>query len=156
MTARYDRKNYDSGSDYVLEYGELKFMFSELDFRQRVEYAAKKLKLIKNITLLEEDTVDLVNFCVEGKVREANSSLGYTIEKVRKQEVVDAMFGEKDDTLVHWLRRMTFRGAWLDQRVIEGELEPEFDEEDGDFIYKQVSNGLVVALNPGPSWEDRV
>ena len=30
------RGNYDSGEDYVLEYGELRFTFNEEDFRQRV------------------------------------------------------------------------------------------------------------------------
>ena len=31
------RGNYESGDDYVLEYGELRFMFNEHDFRQRIE-----------------------------------------------------------------------------------------------------------------------
>ena len=30
------RGNYESGSDYVLEYGELRFSFNEGDFSQRV------------------------------------------------------------------------------------------------------------------------
>jgi hypothetical protein len=33
------RGNYDSGSDYVLEYGELRFSFNEQDFAERVEQA---------------------------------------------------------------------------------------------------------------------
>jgi len=40
-TAR--RGNYESGSDYVLEYGELRFTFKERDFTERVEQAACKL-----------------------------------------------------------------------------------------------------------------
>ena len=40
------RGNYDSGSDYVLEYGELRFTFNEQDFRQRVEQAAIKLRFV--------------------------------------------------------------------------------------------------------------
>ena len=39
------RGNYESGSDYVLEYGELRFAFNEEDFAQRVEQAAVKLAL---------------------------------------------------------------------------------------------------------------
>ena len=39
-TAR--RGNYESGSDYVLEYGELRFTFNERDFTERVEQAAGK------------------------------------------------------------------------------------------------------------------
>ena len=33
------RGNYDSGQDYVLEYGELRFTFNERDFSERVEQA---------------------------------------------------------------------------------------------------------------------
>ena len=41
------RGNYDSGEDYVLEYGELRFTFNEEDFRQRVEQAAVKLSFVE-------------------------------------------------------------------------------------------------------------
>ena len=37
-TAR--RENYDSGEDFVLEYGELRFTFNEADFSQRCEKSA--------------------------------------------------------------------------------------------------------------------
>ncbi len=40
------RGNYESGSDYVLEYGELRFAFNEEDFGQRVEQAAVKLGFV--------------------------------------------------------------------------------------------------------------
>ena len=43
-TAR--RGNYESGADYVLEYGELRFSFNERDFAQRVEQAAVKLDFV--------------------------------------------------------------------------------------------------------------
>ena len=44
-TAR--RGNYESGADYVLEYGELRFSFNERDFAQRVEQAAVKLDFVR-------------------------------------------------------------------------------------------------------------
>ena len=40
------RGNYDSGQDYVLEYGELRFTFNERDFSERVEQAAHKLGFV--------------------------------------------------------------------------------------------------------------
>ena len=40
------RGNYDSGQDYVLEYGELRFTFNERDFAERVEQAAHKLGFV--------------------------------------------------------------------------------------------------------------
>ena len=42
------RGNYESGSDYVLEYGELRFSFNEQDFGQRVEQAAVKLDFVES------------------------------------------------------------------------------------------------------------
>ena len=40
------RRNYESGADYVLEYGELRFTFNERDFTERVEQAAVKLGFV--------------------------------------------------------------------------------------------------------------
>ena len=43
-TAR--RGNYNSGEDFVLEYGELRFTFNEADFSERCEQAALKLGFV--------------------------------------------------------------------------------------------------------------
>ena len=40
------RGNYESGADYVLEYGELRFTFNERDFTERVEQAAIRLGFV--------------------------------------------------------------------------------------------------------------
>jgi hypothetical protein len=61
---------------------------------------------------------------------------------------------------VHWLRRLVFRGAWLDQRVNEGELSVAFDGQTGSFVYVQPGDPTSreaepIALAPEPSW-DRV
>ena len=49
-----------------------------------------------------------------------------------------------------------FRGAWLDQRVIEGELEVAFDESTHSFGYAQPDRDFeLIELSPEPSW-DRV
>jgi hypothetical protein len=62
---------------------------------------------------------------------------------------------------VHWLRRLVFRGAWLDQRVKEGELTVVFDETVGGFAYMQPVRGAgpsdeapgePIELAPEPSW----
>jgi hypothetical protein len=51
-----------------------------------------------------------------------------------------------------------FRGAWLDQRVKEGELSVSFDEQTGSFGYVQPAEpGLPrasepIELAPEPSW----
>lgn len=151
------RQNYDSGEAYVLEYDEMRFTYNQVDFKQRLEYAAKKLKFIKNIYLEDDELEDLVKFCVDGSMTEPLTALGYRLEKTGRRENMDVMFGDSDreDTFVHWLRRMAFRGAWLDQRLIEGELDIEFDEDSGDFLYILVSDGEPIVLQPGPSWEYR-
>ena len=69
------RGNYESGSDYVLEYGELRFTFNERDFGERVEQAAAKLGFVEG-ELGEEEREDLVNLAVNGEVTEPHSGLG--------------------------------------------------------------------------------
>jgi hypothetical protein len=55
--------------------------------------------------------------------------------------------------LVHWLRRLVFRGAWLDQRVKEGELDIRWDADFGGFRYIQPSRGgEAIELQSEPSW----
>jgi hypothetical protein len=54
---------------------------------------------------------------------------------------------------VHWLRRLVFRGAWLDQRVKEGELEVVFDDSQHTFGYAQPDRDFeLIELSPEPSW----
>ena len=119
-TAR--RGNYESGSDYVLEYGELRFTFNERDFTERVEQAAAKLGFVAG-PLGDHEREDLVNLAVNGEVPEPQSELGEHINFCWGD-----LNGPSERSLVHWIRRLVFRGAWLDQRVMEGELEVVFDE----------------------------
>jgi hypothetical protein len=149
-TAR--RENYDSGEDFVLEYGELRFTFNEADFSQRCEQAALKLGFVGG-RLGQEELEDLVNLAVNGEILDPASALGEHVNDCWPELV-----GPAERSLVHWLRRLVFRGAWLDQRVKEGELNVEFDERTGTFAYVQPSpNGATgpnepIELAPEPSW----
>jgi hypothetical protein len=141
------RGNYESGSDYVLEYGELRFTFNERDFTERVEQAAMKLGFVE-APLADDEREDLVNLAVNGEVSDAHSELGEHVNRCWRELV-----GPADRSLVHWLRRLVFRGAWLDQRVKEGELEIVFDERTHSFGYAQPERGgELVELSPEPSW----
>jgi hypothetical protein len=141
------RGNYESGADYVLEYGELKFTFNERDFTERVEQAAIKLGFVGG-PLGEEEREDLVNLAVNGEVNDAHSLLGEHVMECWRD-----LHGPADRSLVHWLRRLVFRGAWLDQRVLEGELEIVFEEETHSFGYAQPDRGWErIELSPEPSW----
>jgi hypothetical protein len=143
------RGNYESGSDYVLEYGELRFTFNERDFTERVEQAAIKLGFVPG-PLEGAEREDLVNLAVNGEVIEPASELGEHIV-ARWSDLA----GNADRSLVHWLRRLVFRGAWLDQRVKEGELEIVFDDRSHSFGYAQPDRDYeVIELSPEPSWSE--
>ena len=141
------RGNYESGSDYVLEYGELRFAFNEQDFAQRVEQAAVKLNFIS--PGLEYDELhDLVELAVNGEIREPSSTLGEHIN-----ENWTELVGPANRSLVHWLRRLVFRSAWLDQRVKEGELDIAFDVDTHTFGYVQPDREAEpIELSREPSW----
>src|SRR6201996_7223561 len=141
------RGNYDSGQDYVLEYGELRFTFNERDFAERVEQAGRKLGFVRG-RLREVELEDLVNLTVNGEVADPASALGEHVNDCWPELV-----GPADRSLVHWLRRLVFRGAWLDQRVNEGELGIAFIEETATFAYVQPDRGgEPIELAPEPSW----
>jgi hypothetical protein len=144
-TAR--RGNYNSGEDFVLEYGELRFTFNEDDFRERCEQAAVRLGFVDD-RLDEAELEDLVNLAVNGEIQDPASALG--------DHVCDCwgdLTGPADQSLVHWLRRLVFRGAWLDQRVREGELDVAFDDQTNSFSYVQPDRGgEPIELTREPSW----
>jgi hypothetical protein len=143
------RGNYESGADYVLEYGELRFTFNERDFTERVELAAIRLGFV-DAPLEDEEREDLVNLAVNGEVIDPASSLGEHVNASWTR-----LHGPSDRSLVHWLRRLVFRGAWLDQRVKEGELELVFDDRTHSFGYAQPDRDYeVIELSPEPSWRE--
>ena len=141
------RGNYESGSDYVLEYGELRFSFNEQDFGQRVEQAAVKLDFVEQ-GLSREELQDLLDLAVNGEILEPTSALG--------EHIVDnwtELVGPANRSLVHWIRRLVFRGAWLDQRVKEGELDVVFEPDTSTFGYVQPDrDSEPIELSREPSW----
>jgi hypothetical protein len=141
------RGNYESGSDYVLEYGELRFSFNEQDFGQRVEQAAVKLDFVDQ-GLSREELQDLLDLAVNGEILEPSSALGEHIA-ANWTELV----GPANRSLVHWIRRLVFRGAWLDQRVKEGELDVVFEPDTSTFGYVQPDrDSEPIELSREPSW----
>ena len=147
MEKQARRGNYESGSDYVLEYGELRFSFNERDFAQRVEQAAVKLGFV-DPGLGSEELHDLLELAVNGEIRESASALGEHVN-----DNWGELVGPSDRSLVHWLRRLVFRGAWLDQRVKEGELDVVFNEHTQSFGYIQPErDSEPIELSREPSW----
>jgi hypothetical protein len=143
----YRRGNYSSGDDFVLEYGELRFTFNERDFRERCEQSARKLGFLAD-SVEEDEAEDLINLVVNGEVTDPASALGEHVN-----ECWPELVGPSERSLVHWLRRLIFRGAWLDQRVKEGELDVAFNTNTHTFFYVQPDRGgEPIELAPEPSW----
>jgi hypothetical protein len=143
-----DEANYGSGDDYVLEFLGYRFAFNADDFEQRVTAAAVRLGLIEANDLDDEEADDLVELAADGRIAEPRSPLGRYL--VRHWEHVALVDGE---SLVYWLRKLVFRGAWLDHRVKEGLLEVSWDEDSGDFGYAEPRGGrALLELAPVPSW----
>src|ERR671935_2594977 len=115
--------NYSSGDDFVVEFLGHRFEFNAGDFEQRVTAAAVKIGLVASNDLDEDETGDLVELAGAGRIDEPRSGLGLYL--VRHWERVSLVDGE---SLVYWLRKLVFRGAWLDHRVKEGLLEVPWDD----------------------------
>ncbi len=142
--------NYVSGDDYVVEFLGYRFAFNASDFEQRVTAAAVRLGLLEGNELDEDETADLVELAADGRIDEARSGLGRYL--IRHWERVSLVGGE---SLVYWLRKLVFRGAWLDHRVKEGLLEVAWDDQTAEFAYRDPRGGrALLELAPVPSWHD--
>ena len=142
--------NYDSGDDYVVEFLGYRFSFNAEDFEQRVTAAAVKLGLLAGNELDDDETADLVELVERDFIEEPRSALGRYL--VRHWEEVSLVEGE---SLVYWLKKLVFRGAWLDHRVKEGLLEVDWNDEEGEFAYRDPrGDRALLELAPVPSWHE--
>ena len=142
--------NYVSGDDYVVEFLGYRFSFNAEDFEQRVTAAAVKLGLLAGNELDDDETADLVELVERDAIEEPRSALGRYL--VRRWDEVSLVDGE---SLVYWLKRLVFRGAWLDHRVKVGKLEVGFDELSAEFAYHDPHGGRpLLEVLPTPSWHD--
>jgi hypothetical protein len=142
--------DYFSGEDYLVEFLGFRFAFAANDFEERVVAAAVKLGLLAGNELDADETSDLVELAADGRIEEPRSGLGRYL--VRHWERVSLVDGE---SLVYWLRKLVFRGAWLDHRVKEGLLEVAWDDAAADFAYRDPHGGrALLELAPVPSWHE--
>src|SRR4026208_1332757 len=128
--------NYRSGDDFVVEFLGHRFEFSARDFEERVIAAAARIQLIRSNDVDEQEAGDLVELVADGRIEDPRSGLGLYI--VRHWEHVSLQNGE---SLVYWLRKLVFRGAWLDHRVKEGLLDVSWIDDTGDFGYAEPPGG---------------
>ena len=142
--------SYSSGDDYVVEFLGYRFSFNAFDFEQRVTAAAVKLGLVEANDLDDDETGDLVELTADGRIAEPRSGLGQYL--VRQWEHVALVNGE---SLVYWLRKLVFRGAWLDHRVKEGRLDVAWEDATGEFAYVDPQGERpLLEVAPVPSWHE--
>jgi hypothetical protein len=142
--------NYSSGEDYVVEFLGYRFGFNASDFEQRVTAAAGKLGLLAGNELDDDETADLVELVERDAIEEPRSTLGRYL--VRHWDDISLVEGE---SLVYWLKKLVFRGAWLDHRVKEGKLEVGWDDAEAEFSYRDPNGGrALLELLPTPSWKE--
>lgn len=142
--------NYSSGQDYVVEFLGYRFSFSAFDFEQRVIAAAVKLDLLERSELDADETADLVELVERDAIEAPRSALGHYL--VRHWEEISLVDGE---SLVYWLKKLVFRGAWLDHRLKEGLLEVGWDDAAAEFSYRDPHGGrALLELLPTPSWRE--
>ena len=144
----HDAATTTRGEDFVLEYGELRFTFNERDFARALRAGRAASSASSAAGSDDAELEDLVNLAVNGEIHDPASALGEHVNDCWPELV-----GPADRSLVHWLRRLVFRCAWLDQRVKEGELDVAFDDETHTFGYVQPErDGEPIELAPEPSW----
>jgi hypothetical protein len=137
---------YFSGRDFAVEIAGLRFRFNSEDFTSRVAAAAVRLGVVERRGLGPGELEDLVALAAHGRIAMPASGLAAHIERH-----CDTLLGGGED-LVHWLRRLVFRGAWIDQQVADGRVEAVFEEGRG-FVYRSALTGGPAALDPAvPDW----
>ena len=142
--------NYSSGEDYVVVFLGYRFSFNASDFEQRVTAAAVKLGLLAGNELDDDETADLVELVASpiGQISEPRSDFGrYLIENWEQISLVNG------ESLVYWLHKLVFRGAWLDHRLKQGLLEVAWDDDQAEFGYRDPDGDrTLLELAPVPSW----
>jgi len=147
---RHAQPNYASGEDFILEFRSFRYGFNSVDFTQRVEMAAAELGLIAPGALQQDERADLVQLAAAGSIEHPVSPLGEYL--LHRGEEVLTLHGED---LVYWLRELVFRSAWLDLRLMDGQLEVAFDDETGEFAYFPAGHRTRrIGPPPHPSWRE--
>ncbi len=141
---------YTSGEDFVVEFVGFRFAFNARDFEERVTAAAVRLGLVESSELDDDEIADLVELAADARIEESRSALGRYV--VRHWERI-SLIGE--ESLVYWLRKLVFRGAWLDQAVKDGRLEVSWDDRTSEFSYRDPrGDRALLDLAPVPSWRE--
>lgn len=137
---------YRSGRDVRLTVGAVRFEFNRDDFSQRAAAAAARLGIVDGAAIRDGDRADLTAIAIGGHGQGADGDLA------RHLRQIDHLLVHDGRGLTHWLRRLVLRGAWIDQLVNDGRLEPVFVPGRG-FAYRSSTTGAPTADDAGaPDW----
>ena len=146
-----DDANYSSGDDYIVEFLGYRFAFNACDFEQRVIAAAVRLGLVDPATTWTTTRRPTWSSSppTAGSRSRAAGSATTSFATGSASALVEG------ESLVYWLRKLVFRGAWLDHRVKQGLLEVSGTTATADFGYRDPSGDrALLELAPVPSWHE--
>jgi hypothetical protein len=142
--------NYRSGDDFVVEFLGHRFEFSAPRLRGARDRRRRPHRAHRLERRRRAGGRDLVELVADGRIEDPRSGLGLLHRP--HWEHVSLQNGE---SLVYWLRKLVFRGAWLDHRVKEGLLDVSWIDDTGDFGYAEPQGGrTLLELAPVPSWSE--
>ena len=134
----------------MVEFLGYRFAFNAEDFEQRVTSAAVKLGLVEDNDL-DEDEIGRSRRAGRGRADRGGAEHARPVPR----PPLGALSLVKGESLVYWLRKLVFRGAWLDHRVKEGLLDVDWDEETAEFGYRDPrGERALLELAPVPSWHE--
>ena len=142
--------DYVSGDDFVVEFLDYRYGFSRFDFEQRVTAAAARLRAGAPTRVAAGGDRRPGRRLAATGIHRAAAERTWARTSTSHLAEIDRLHPEP---LSYWLRKLVFRGAWLDHRVKTGMLDVSFDQESGIFGYRMPTDtSPLVELAPVPSW----
>ena len=121
--------NYTSGDDYVVEFLGSPLQLQRPRLRAACDRSRGQARPSSKVNELdEEEASDLVALAAEGMIGGPQSRLGRYLAAQLGARVA---LVEGESLGRNWLRKLIFRGAWLDHQVKRGVLEVAWDDHRG-------------------------
>lgn len=125
------------------------FSFSHEDLARRSLVAAVELGLLPASSRRDPRAArDFAELVLAGELKAAESPAG-TAALTRAADTVPGGMAE----LVYWLRKLVFRGAWIDARVADGRVDATYDDRSASFSYSAAGFDLApLRRDDLPGW----
>ena len=148
---RHPTPDYHSGDDFTVEFLDYRYRFAGPTSPSACRPRRSGSSWCDDRDLEPGEMDDLVALAARRPGRKARARRSAPTWP-RTPAELDALHA---DPLVYWLRKLVFRGAWLDHRLKAGMLDVSFDESSGAFAYRMPTDQApVVDVAPVPSWAE--